>query len=235
MFPHPRQLGILLSRKENPDPPKSPVSRRPREAAGPGERPGVRRSAPIIIGKKVARSWAPWRSASPGPERSLVTPSLHTGLHLPGGLPLRVLSPHSHPAPLHKRVVRGPKAKESVSQGLADEPCQVQELNHGHKPAQAGSEGKVGMEGTHHSGRGVGTWWPAPLSRLHPHPPSSRGPSCPESPELQHPSFPAVLRAAAGKRQGGPAAGSRRQSQPRGGLACTLRPAEGLLESEMEQ
>ncbi|XP_032965898.1 uncharacterized protein LOC117024582 isoform X2 [Rhinolophus ferrumequinum] len=35
MFPHPRQLGILLSRKENRDPSKLPVSLRPREASGP--------------------------------------------------------------------------------------------------------------------------------------------------------------------------------------------------------
>lgn len=37
MFPHPRQPGILLSRKENRDPSKLPVSLGPREASGPGE------------------------------------------------------------------------------------------------------------------------------------------------------------------------------------------------------
>lgn len=58
-FPHPRQLGILLSRKEDGIPPRSPVS------CGE-EKPLVPRrgaSSPQILlnisGSKVGLSWAP--------------------------------------------------------------------------------------------------------------------------------------------------------------------------------
>ena len=82
-----------------------------------------------------AQAWIYW--PGPVPRGLLVTLPLTLGSICPVCRLSRLWGP------IHIRRVRGPNAKEKVSQGFTDEPCQLLKLNRRHKPAQAHSEGNV--------------------------------------------------------------------------------------------
>ncbi|XP_053770170.1 translation initiation factor IF-2 isoform X2 [Desmodus rotundus] len=147
LFPHSRELGILLYRKENADPSKRPVrlgQGKPLVQVSGLESAGLTQSpleSCAELGSLKERK--PGYTDCPGPwEVSHNSCTLHWATSAPSAA-----SPYSElltspPQPLHKRGMRGPNAKESVSQELAAEPCKVQKLNRGHKPAKPAAKGR---------------------------------------------------------------------------------------------
>ena len=170
LFPHSRELGILLYRKENADPSKRPVrlgQGKPLVQVSGLESAGLTQSpleSCAELGSLKERK--PGYTDCPGPwEVSHNSCTLHWATSAPSAA-----SPYSElltspPQPLHKRGMRGPNAKESVSQELAAEPCKVQKLNRGHKPAKPAAKGRLVGRAHTLPGRGWGRQRPARPSR----------------------------------------------------------------------